>query len=337
MSKTIRNVYDDAISFEKLLKAHKKARRGKREKREIILFELNLESELIRIEKELKSGIYKHGKYKEFKIYEPKERIIKASSYSDRIVHQWYIENFIKPYFVPQFITTSYAGIENRGMHKASKDVQKAMKTGKNIWKNYYIIKMDITKYFQNIDKRILWEILKKKVKDRKLLWLTREILLSTEGMKGLPLGNYTSQMFANIYLNELDQYAKHNLNCKYYFRYMDDIVILCKNKEIAQKVLNEITIFLKENLKLTLNSKTKIFKDIQGVNFCGYKINEKRLKIRHTSKCRMKRKLKRYTKELREGKITLPEIQRSIAGWLGYVKHADSYALRKSMFYIEG
>lgn len=337
MPKTIRNVYDDAISFEKLLKAHKKARRGKREKREIILFELNLESELIRIEKELKSGIYKHGKYKEFKIYEPKERIIKASSYSDRIVHQWYIENFIKPYFVPQFITTSYAGIENRGMHKASKDVQKAMKTAKNKWKNYYIIKMDITKYFQNIDKRILWDILKKKIKDRKLLWLTREILLSTEGMKGLPLGNYTSQMFANIYLNELDQYAKHNLKCTYYFRYMDDIVILCKNKEIAQKILNEITIFLKQNLKLTLNSKTKIFKDIQGVNFCGYKINEERLKIRNTSKYRMKRKLKRYTKELREGKITLPEIQRSIAGWLGYVKHADSYGLRKSMFYIEG
>jgi len=143
--------------------------------------------------------------------------------------------------------------------------------------------------------------------------------------------------MFANIYLNELDQYVKHKLKCKYYYRYMDDMVIMCKNKEIAKDILNNITKFLKENLKLTLNSKTRIFKDIQGVNFCGYKINEKRLKIRHTSKCRMKRKLKRYTKQLKEGKITLPEIQRSIAGWLGYVKHADSYNLRKSMFYIEG
>lgn len=116
----------------------------------------------------------------------------------------------------------------------------------------------------------------------------------------------------------------------------MDDMVIMCKNKEITKDILNNITKFLKENLKLTLNSKTRIFKDIQGVNFCGYKINEKRLKIRHTSKCRMKRKLKRYTKQLKEGKITLPEIQRSIAGWLGYVKQADSYDLRKSMFYIE-
>lgn len=337
MAKTVRNVYDDAVSFDKLLKAHIKARRGKREKKDVILFELKLEQELLQLEEKLKNGTYRHGKYREFKVYEPKERMIKASGYRDRVIHQWYVENFIKPYFVPQFIHTSYAGIQGRGMHKASKDVQKGMRSAKSKWSNYYILKMDVTKYFQNIDKKILWKILKRKIKDRKLLWLTREILLSTKGMKGLPLGNYTSQMFANIYLNELDQYAKHQLKCKYYYRYMDDIVILCENKMTANNNLEKITIFLKERLDLTLNSKTRIFKDIQGVNFCGYKINEKRMKIRHTSKCRMKRKLKRYTKELKEGKITLPEIQRSIAGWLGYVKHADSYNLRKSMFYIEG
>lgn len=212
MPKTIRNVYDKEVSFEKLLEAHRKARRGKREKRNVILLELVLEEQLLQLEKDLKNCTYKHCKYTKFKIYQPKERII-----------------------------------------------------------------------------------------------------------------------------NELDQYAKHKLKCKYYYRYMDDMVIMCENKEIAKDSLNNITKFLKENLKLTLNSKTRIFKDIQGVNFCGYKINEKRLKIRHTSKCRMKRKLKRYTRQLKEGKITLPEIQRSIAGWLGYVKHADSYNLRKSMFYIEG
>lgn len=337
MPKTIRNVYDSAVSFENLLKAHKKARRGKREKKQVILFELKLEEELLSLEKELRNGTYKHGGYREFKIYEPKERNIMASDYRDRVIHQWYVEHFIKPYFVPQFINTSYACIEKRGMHKASKDLQLAMRIYKNRFNNYYILKMDVTKYFPNIDKRILWDILKRKIKDRKLLWLTREILLSTEGTIGLPLGNYTSQMFANIYLNELDQYAKHNLKCKYYFRYMDDIVILCKDKEEAKASLEKISLFLKDNLKLTLNSKTKIFKDIQGVNFCGYKINEKRLKIRHTSKCRMKRKLKKYTKLLKEGKITIPDIQRSIAGWLGYVKHADSFNLRKSMFYIEG
>ena len=298
---------------------------------------MNLENEILKLEKELKHGTYRHSEYRVFKIYEPKERVIKASKYSDRVMHQWYVENFIKPYFVSQFIETSYAGIETRGMHKASKDVQKAMRKAKTKWENYYIVKMDITKYFQNIDKKILWEILKRKIKDRKLLWITREIILSTEGMKGLPLGNYTSQMFANIYLNKLDQYVKHKLKCKYYFRYMDDMVILCKNKEMAQRILKEISSFLDEKLKLTLNSKTKIFKNAQGVNFCGYKINEHRLKIRNTSKYRMKRKLKKYTRLLKEGEMTLTDIQRSIAGWLGYVKHADSYNLRKSMFYIEG
>ena len=337
MPKTIRDVYEMEVSFEKLLEAHKKARCGKREKKKVILFELSLEQELLKLEKELKNCTYKHGNYTKFKIYQPKERIIMASEYRDRIVHQWYVQHFIKPYFVPQFINNTYACIEGRGMHKASKDVRNAMISAKSKWGNYYILKMDITKYFHNIDKRILWNILKRKMKDKKLLWLTREILLSTSGMLGLPLGNYTSQMFANIYLNELDQYAKHKLKCKYYFRYMDDIVILCKNKNVAKENLKNIEIFLENKLKLTLNSKTRIFKDIQGVNFCGYKINERRLKIRNSSKYRMRRKLKRYTKDLKEGKITLSKIQKSIAAWLGYVKHANTYNLRKSMFYIEG
>ena len=269
MPKTLRNIYENAVSFENLLLAHKKARCGKREKKKVILVELILEQELLRLEKELKNCTYKHSSYTTFKVYQPKERIIMASEYIDRIVYQWYVQHFIKPYFVPQFINTTYACIEGRGMHKASKDVQTAMKSAKSKWTSYYILKMDVTKYFHNIDKRILWDILKRKIKDKKLLWLTREILLSTEGMLGLPLGNYTSQMFANIYLNELDQYVKHKLKCKYYFRYMDDMVILLPDKEIANNVLNDITIFLKEKLGLTLNSKTKIFKDKQGVNFC--------------------------------------------------------------------
>ena len=337
MPKTVRNVYDNCLSFEELLKAHKMARRGKREKIEVIIFELNLESELLELLEELKHGKYETGLYRTFKIHEPKERIIQALPYRDRVVHQWYVENFMKPFFVPQFIETSYAAIINRGMHKAAKDVKTSMiKLSKKL-KDYYILKMDVTKYFANIDKKILWEIIKKKVKDKKILWLTREILLSTEGMKGLPLGNYTSQMFANIYLNEIDQYAKHILKCRYYFRYMDDIVILCNNKEEAKERLQKLTAFLEEKLKLTFNSKTKIFKNTQGVNFCGYKIKSNSIKIRNSSKYRMKRKLKGYTKLLKSGKITLPEIQRSIAGWLGYVKHADSDGLLRSMFYIEG
>ncbi len=123
-----------------------------------------------RIEKKLRNCTYKHSGYTKFKIHQPKERVIMASEYMDRVVHQWYVQHFIKPYFVPQFINTTYACIEGRGMHKASKNVQKAMRSAKANWKNYCILKMDITKYFHNIDKKILWGILKKKIKDRKLL-----------------------------------------------------------------------------------------------------------------------------------------------------------------------
>ena len=121
-------------------------------------------------------------------------------------------------------------------------------------------------------------------------------IVFSNEGIKNLPIGNYTSQMFANIYLNELDQYIKHKLCCKYYYRYMDDGIILIKTKEQAKEILENIKIFLKQNLELELNKKTQIFKSKQGVNFCGYKINEYRLKIRDKGK----RKLKKKVKELK-------------------------------------
>ena len=191
---------------------------------------------------------------------------------------------------MPTFINTSYACIKNRGMHQACLDVQKAMLHCKRIWGEYYILKMDIRKYFENINKNILFKILIKKIKDKNLIWLIKEILYSNKGEKGLPIGNYTSQMFANIYLNEVDQYIKNELHCKYYFRFMDDSVALLKDKNQAKTVLSKIEKFLKENLLLELNDKTQIFKNKQGVNFCGYKINEHRLKIRDKRKAKIKK-----------------------------------------------
>lgn len=205
-------------------------------------------------------------------------------------MHRFVVDNFLIPYFVPTFMNTSYACLKDRGMHKACLDVKKVMLHCKKIWGEYYILKMDVKKYFDNINKDILYEILKRKIKDEKLLWLIKEIIYSNKGEKGLPIGNYTSQMFANIYLNEMDQYIKNELQCRRYFRYMDDVIILIKTKEEAKQVLEKIQIFLKEKLELELNSKTQIFKNKQGVNFCGYKINEYRLKIRDKRKKKIKK-----------------------------------------------
>lgn len=334
MAKTIRNKYEKALSYETLMKAHMQSRKGKGYRKEIILFNLKQEEYIMWLYEQLKLCKYKHGKYITFYITEPKLRKIEKTKYIDRIVHRWYVNSFIEPYFVPQFINTSYACLKGKGMHKACLDVQKAMKHCKNIWGEYYILKMDIKKYFENIHKDILYEILQRKIKDKKILWLTKEIIYSNNGKTGLPIGNYTSQMYANIYLNELDQYVKHNLKCKYYFRYMDDGIILLKTKEKAKEILEAIQKFLKEKLKLELNQKTQIFKNKQGVNFCGYKINEYRLKIRDKGKRRLKKKIKSLKEKVAKGEITSKEAKLYLAGHLGYIKIANVKNLKEKLFY---
>lgn len=267
MPKTIRNEFDKCLTYDNLLKAHNLSQKGKTLKNEIVLFNLRREEYLNWLYKELRAGTYEHGKYKSF--YMPRKRKIETARYIDKIVHRWVVDNFLEKYFVSEFIYTSYAGIKGRGIKAAVLDLQRAMRCCKKKWDNYYILKMNIEDLFDYVDRKTLLDILQRKIKDQKLWDLINKIVYSTDGEKGIPIGNYTSQVFANIYLNEVDQYVKHILKCKYYFRYMDDMVILLPNKEIANNVLNDITIFLKEKLGLTLNSKTRIFKYKQGVNFC--------------------------------------------------------------------
>ena len=333
MPRNIRNQFDKKITHKNLMKAHLDSRKGKSLRKEIILFNLKQEEYIMWLYERLKNGTYKHSGYSEFFVTEPKLRRIEKSKYIDRIVHRWFVDNFMKEYFVKSFISTSYACIENKGMHKACLDVQRAMKHCKRIWGNYYIIKMDVAKYFQNIDKKILYNILQRKIKDEKLLWLTREILYSNGIDKGLPIGNYTSQCFANIYLNELDQYAKHKLKLKYWYRYMDDAIAFTKTKDEAIKTLELIRIFVREHLGLELNNKTQIFKSLQGVNFCGYKINEYRLKIRDKGKRKLKKKVKFLKYQIRNNKITSKEAHKFLAGHLGYIKIANVKNLKDRLF----
>ena len=285
MPKTVKHKYYENLTYEKLMQAHIKSRKGKGYRKEIIEFNLKQEEYIMWLLEKLKTKEYEHGGYTTFYVTEPKLRKIEKSKYIDRIVHRWVVDNFLAPIYVPQFISTSYACLKDRGMHKACLDVQKTMKHCKKIWDEYYILKMDVSKYFDNINKEILLNILQRKIKDKDLMWLINQIVYSQNKEKGIEIGNYTSQMFANIYLNEIDQFVKHKLHIKYYFRYLDDSIVIVPTKEEAKQALQAITRFLKENLKLELNKKTQIFKNKQGVNFCGYKINEYRLKIRDKGK----------------------------------------------------
>lgn len=333
MPRKLRNEYDKMLTYEKLFEAHKLSQKGKTNKNEVILFNLKQEEYIKWLYNELKNETYQHGGYRIFYVKVPKRRKIQVSRYIDRIVHRWIVDNFLKEYFMKSFIYNSYACIKNKGMHQAVIDLQKAMKHCQRIWGEYYILKMDVAKYFQSIDRKILISMLKRKIEDKKFMNLLNKIIYSSEGEKGLPIGNYTSQTFANIYLNEVDQYVKHELKCKYYFRYMDDSVILVKTKDEAKECLEKIQKFLNEKLDLELNSKTQIFKNKQGVNFCGYKVNEYRLKIRDRGKRNLKLKIKNLEQKIKEGELSSVEAYKFVTGHLGYISIASIKNSKDKLF----
>lgn len=209
MCKTIKNSFDKKLTFVNLINAHNRAVKNKRNKFEILNYEEDLETNISNLLYELKSETYKLGRYREFKIYEPKERVIKSLPYKDRIVHQWYVYEFIKPFIVPRFIKDTYSCLDDRGTHLCVKATQKYMNNMQIKYGSYYIIKGDIKKYFYSIDKEILFNIMKKYISDKKLLNLTKLFIFDDDNPLYIPIGNYTSQYYANIYLNELDHYIK--------------------------------------------------------------------------------------------------------------------------------
>ena len=298
MPKKIKNLYDKKLTFDKLLEAHKRAKKNKTYKKDVINYELNLENNIINLLRSLQKQNYHLGNYYKFKIYEPKERIIQALPYKDRIVHQWYVEEFIKPYIVPKFITTTFACLTNKGTHKAVEEVQKQMRIFKRNYGDFWILKCDIKKFFYSINPKILYEIMQKYISDYKLLNLTKLLIFNEsedDSNLGIPIGNYTSQFFANIYLNELDQYIKRVLKVKYYTRYMDDFILLLENKEQCKTIKKSIEIFLQKNLKLELNNKSRYYPYKMGVNFCGYRIFTTHRLLRTSSKKKIKKSIKKW------------------------------------------
>lgn len=329
MSKSIKNCYDDKLTYINLYNAYYRICKNKRNKKYILKYDIDLELGLNNLLNELKECNYKPGNYHEFTIYEPKERLIKALPFKDRIVHQWYIEEFIKPYIIKRFIIDSYSCIESRGSHKGVNKLQKYMRKMYINNKNYYVLKCDIEKYFYSINKNILFNIMKEYISDKKLLLLTKTIIFDNNEDKGIPIGNYTSQYFANIYLNELDYFVKEELKIKYYIRYMDDFVILLDNKNECKKVFKDIEVFLKEKLELKLNRKSKYFHNRYGINFLGYRIfNDYRL-LRKCCIKKMNRKVIIWKKRYNGNLFNVKEVELSYNSFLAHIKHCDSYRLR--------
>ncbi|MEF2965682.1 reverse transcriptase domain-containing protein [Paenibacillus sp. M1] len=334
MTKKHHDLFEKVTDFQNIKSSYFNVLKdSKKYKKEAILFDMCREKHLIDIWKDLRSGQYKVGEYIRFKVYEPKERMISAPKIRDKVV-QFAVHNVLSQVYRPIFIKTSFACQVGKGTHAAVDHVQHFLRLCKWRYKTGWILKIDVKKFFYSIDRSILKEILRKKIVDPDMLKLLDDIIDSSpEGEVGIPLGNVTSQDFANIYLNELDQYCVRYLGVKWYARYMDDIIMIFPTKEQARDCLQKASTFLKERLNLETNAKTKIFPLRQGVNAFGFKIWTTHRLVRDQSKRAMKRRMRAMDRKLKNNEIELKRIEQAVNSWLGHARHSNSYNLCKRIF----
>lgn len=313
--KRIGNLYQQIIAPENIEASQLKARKGKANQYGVVLFDKNADYNLQMLHEILKLKTYKTSAYKTFTVYEPKERLVfKLPYFPDRITHHA-IMNILEPHFINWFTDDSYSSIKGKGIHKASSNLKLALQDKEN---STYCLKLDIVKFYPNVNHDILKQLLRKKIKGQDLLWLLDEIIDSADG---LPIGNYLSQYFANFYLTYFDHWIKEDLHIKYYFRYADDIVILSNSKEHLHQVLAQIKNYLKTNLKLQIKQNYQLFPvAARGIDFVGYVHYHTHTLLRKSIKKRM---VKSFIK--RKNKST-------IAGYLGWTKHANTKNLMKKL-----
>lgn len=348
---TLSDVYDKMCDYEELYQSYLKARKGKRYREEVLLFSDRLEENLIQLQNELVWETYDVGKYRQFYVREPKMRLVMALQFRDRVV-QWDIYRQLNPFYDRLFIEDSYACRNEKGVHKAVDRLQYWMRQVDRKPKKWYCLKLDISKYFYRIDHQVLIGILSRRIKDERLMRLLERIINSedvrfglpagrspdecTEDMwrsdVGMPIGNLTSQLFANIYLNELDQYCKHELRLHYYIRYMDDIIILLDDKAELHRLKDDIELFLMNELRLDLNRKTSIRPCRLGVEFCGFKIWTTHRKMKRPTARKIARHVKGMSRLLRAGAISRETFDRAAASYRGILKHCDSFGLRRKL-----
>ncbi len=329
---TYNNLYLKICSINNLANAWQKARRGKAKKPYVIEFEQNLRANLLKLRKELLEQVYQPESLKTFILRDPKTRKISVSAFRDRIVHHAII-NVLGQIFEKIFIYDSCANQIGKGNLFAVRRFDKfKRKITKNNTQCAYCFKADIKHYFQEVNHEVLLKIIKRKIRDEKfvqLIWKILKNYSSEDENKGMPLGNLTSQFFANVYLNELDYFVKHTLRAKYYLRYVDDFVILDKSEKQLNIWRNEISKFLKEELRLDVHpDKSKIILLSRGVDFVGFRnfYYFKLLKKKNINRIKIKIGL------FNNRKITKKKFIEIFQGWNAYAKLANTHKLRKKL-----
>lgn len=329
-STQLSNLFNQIFTYDNLEIAYKQAlKEGGRFTTEAIKFQRNETVNLTNLLNSLHDGSYEFSGYMTFKVFEPKVRMINAPYFRDKIV-QLCLHNELKYIFVPSFIPESFACIDGRGTHKAVDQVQRNLRQAYWKWGDEaYICKADVRKFFYSIDRDILKELYRRKIKDKDVLEVMDTITDSADSIsvKGVPLGNTMSQLYANIYLNQFDNYAKRYLGIKYYVRYMDDIIMILPNKKEAVKAKEQFIYYLDTYLQLEHNvQKTQVFPINQGVNAYGYKVHRTHRLLRNDSKKKLKRKIKKIPKLIAENRLTEDRANLMLGSWTGHAQHANSF-----------
>lgn len=335
-------LWQDIITFPNLLLAAKKAQRGKRLRGNVVEFNYNLENNLLQLQAQLQDRCYQPGAYHTFEIFEPKPRIIAAAPYIDRVVHHA-LCSIIVPIFEPTFIRDSYANRLGYGTHRA-------LRRFTHFARSYqYILQCDIQKYFPSIDRDILKGQIRRKIKCADTLWLIDTIidngnyvpiplqhfpgdnlLTPLERARGLPIGNLTSQFFANIYLNGFDHFVQEQLGFSHYLRYVDDFAIFSNDHGFLQAGREAIEAYLTQ-LRLRIHPiKSQLFATSQGANFVGFRILPQQIRVRGDSLRRGCRRFRRQRARVLGRRLLPAQWHNSTKSWFGHLQHGDTWRLRQ-------
>jgi len=335
--KVYKHIFDSIIAPENLFSAWDAFKSGKLNKKDVQYFEWRLEQNIFALHRDLKHKIYVHQPYTGFYITDPKRRHIHKASVRDRILHHA-VYSILNPLFETTFIPTSFSCRVGFGSHKGVEVFERmTKKVSRNGKRPCYVLKCDVRKFFDSIDHHILLSIIEKRIKDPDVMWLLKEIIKSFESGRsavravGIPIGNLTSQLFANVYMNEFDQFMKHELRVKYYARYTDDFIIVSEDKQYLEHLLPLISQFLKDTLALELHPNKSILLSIcQGIDFLGYVVFPHHRLLRTKTKRRLMKKMKQRMKQYEEKIISYNTFNASLQSYLGMFSHANTYEFQK-------
>lgn len=315
--------FEEVVSLENLCETWQEFIRGKRKKKDVQEFMLRLGDEIADLHADLLSGQYTHGQYIHFRINDPKSRDIHKATVRDRLLHHA-IHRKLYPFFARLFIADSFSCQTDKGLHRALDRFESlARKVSQNNSRTCWILKCDIRKFFASIDHGILIDILRGRIASPRLLILLENVIRSFEARsgKGIPLGNLTSQLFANIFMNEFDQFVKHCIRMKYYVRYADDFIFLSYDRSMLSDCLPKVATYLSGPLALSLHPKKVFIKTLaSGVDFLGWM---------HFSHCRVPRT---KTKIRMNRRISICQDRQTMESYLGMLSHGDTYRLFRKL-----